>query len=259
MGRQMRIQDTQLTRQEQQYQRQEGLREGLSRAYNPATGQIDQVAGRRAYVEAGDIGGALEFDQHMTALHGAQFTQNRDRLIAGASFLRDVRDEASFQQAIQRARAAGVDLADVPPSYDPQWVQGVVQIGTRLQQAQHYQGPTPFQQDLAAGGIAPNTDDYRRILENRFAPQPRFITGANGETIVVQPPPAPTPTRPPTVPPGTVEVYNGRRYQLNAQGAWSDIGPAEGQPAQEGATPASAGTPDLDVWRGAGSGPRGFP
>ncbi len=255
MGREMAFQDRQRGRQEQQFQRDEGLREGLSRAYNPATGQIDQSAGRRAYAEAGDIGGALEFDQRMTAIHGAQFTQNRDRLIAGASFLRDVHDEASFQAAIQRARAAGIDLADVPPAYDPQWVQGVVQIGTRLQQAQHYQEPTTFQQDLTGAGIDPRSTEGVQLLRNRYAPQPHFGVGPNGEMVVVQPQQSgPSPA---AAPPAVGEVRRGYRFKGGdpaSPQSWEAVGGA--------ATSADTGRQDGGAFAGvggAGSDPRTFP
>lgn len=182
-GRQMAQQDRAQTRTERDQQRQDTERNDLSKSYDPATGQIDPVRARQAYVGAGDIGGALAFDQHMEQIHGAQFTQNRDRLIAGASFLSGVHDEAGYQSAIAQAHASGIDLANVPPHYDPEWVRNVVTIGTHLQAAQHYQGPTAFMQDAASAGIMPGTSAYRDLAIQHLA-TPRIMMVDGVPTLV---------------------------------------------------------------------------
>lgn len=173
-GRQTAVQDRAQTRLEQDQQRSDTERAGLSKAYDVNTGNFDPARARAAYATAGDIPGALAFDQHMTQVHGEQFTQNRARFIAGAQFLADVHDEAGFQQAISQAHQAGVDLTGVPAHYDPQWVHSIVTIGTHLQAADHYQPPPAVQLELQSAGIMPGTPEYRAAITNHLQP-PRIM------------------------------------------------------------------------------------
>ena len=127
-GRQMAMQD-------RERQRADTLRQGLVSAYDVNTGQIDPTAARQAFAGAGDIGGAMEFDRSRLQNVEAELENNRDRLILGAQLFSNVNDESSYQAALNIGRQNGIDIAGVPPNFDPSYVQGVVQLGTRLQQA----------------------------------------------------------------------------------------------------------------------------
>lgn len=182
-GRQMAQQDRTQNRAEETYQRQERERQDFTKAINPATGEIDRGAARNAFLGAGDPEGAIAFDRHMTEQHGLEFTQNRDRLIAGAQFLSGVHDEAGFQDAVRQAHAAGIDLANVPPHFDPQWVQNIIRIGTHLQAAQHYQPPSSVQQELESAGIRPGTPEYRSAIMSHVS-TPRILMVDGQPTLV---------------------------------------------------------------------------
>lgn len=177
-GRSMAQQDRQQTRAQQDQQRQDDERAGLSKAYDPATGTIDPARARAAYAGAGDIGGALAFDQHMTETHGREFTQYREAMMAAPALLANVRDEAGYQAALAQAQSAGLPVQHAPPHYDPQWVQNIVHQGTLLQQAQHYQPPSAVQQQLESAGIHPGTPEYRTaIMQHLSAPRIMMVDG----------------------------------------------------------------------------------
>lgn len=179
-GRQMAIQDRQQRRTDQ-------LRTDLAGAYDPATGNIDATRARQAYVTAGDVPGAMEFDQHMTQQHGQLWTQNRDRIIAAVPFLEGVTDEATYQQALQTAHANGLDIQGAPPQFDPQWVQGIRTIGTRLrEQARAPQAPTTMQRnaDFIESRYGPTAADA--YVSRQAAPPPILQHNADG-TITITP------------------------------------------------------------------------
>lgn len=114
-----------------------------------------------------------------------EIENNRDRFIAGAQFLQGVQDQATYAQRRQQFAQAGYDVSDIPEQYDPQYVQGVVEIGTRLQAAgQRSTGPTSFQRDLTGAGIDPNSDEGRRLLRNRYASPPRIMMVNGVPTLV---------------------------------------------------------------------------
>lgn len=241
-GRQMAQQNRTQRRAEQDQQRSDTERAGLSAAYDVDTGQIDPARARAAYAGAGDIGGALAFDQHMTETHGREFTQYRDALIAAPALLAGVHDEASYQAALRQAQQAGMGAAlqHAPPNYDPQWVQQVVTIGTHLQAAQHYQPPSSVQQELESAGIHPGTPEYRAaIMQHLSAPRIMMVDGV--PTLVDQG--AGGGGGPAEAPQEAVNPQTGARLRLNPQTQqWEPV--TAGGPA----SPAPGGFSGGGVW-----------
>jgi hypothetical protein len=58
----------------------------------------------------------------------------REMLAAGARLLEQTNptDDASWQQTLQLAGQAGIDISGAPPTFDPQYVEGVKQLGRAL-------------------------------------------------------------------------------------------------------------------------------
>lgn len=225
-GRQMALQD-------QERQRDRQLREGLVSAYDTTTGQIDPQAARQAYAGAGDIGGAMQFDRSRLQNVDAELENNRDRLIMGAQLLANVNDESSYQAALQIGRQNGIDIEGVPPNFDPSYVQGVVQLGTRLAQAGRApQQPTSFQRDyefirernpeLAETYFRNQAEGSPVVFDMNgdgapdLVPRSYFNQQGAGQDEVLPPP-----TRP-------GEIRNGYRYRGGPVGEQSSWEPVEG-------------------------------
>jgi hypothetical protein len=84
LGATMRQQQTQATREEEQYQRQEQQRQEIGRAIDPATGNIDQRAVQSAYAHAGDLGGLVAYRNTLQGEH-AEHAKLIGRLAQGAT------------------------------------------------------------------------------------------------------------------------------------------------------------------------------
>lgn len=110
------------------------LRERLRTAYDPTTGQLDPVAARTAYADAGDIKGAMGVDRQTAEARKAQYETAMERLNMTAQLLNGVSDETSFQRAKQQAQAAGLDVSGIPQQFDPNWVQTTRQQALTVQQ-----------------------------------------------------------------------------------------------------------------------------
>lgn len=130
----------QMSQQKREAERKEQLREELTQAYDPNTGQVDPARARQAYVGAGDIEGAMGFDQAYAGIQEKVSARDQERIRLGSRLLANVTDEASYQAARRAADSAGIELGDEPESYDPQWVEGVKQIGSVLEQVNAKQG-----------------------------------------------------------------------------------------------------------------------
>lgn len=119
-------------------QKREGVRIGLSAAYDPVTGRVDPVKARQAYLGGGDVEGAMQFDQGLAKQQAAVTEQQRDmltfgaRVLAGVQSLPEAEREQGYQTALEAYKRAGFDTANVPPSYDERFVNGVVRAGQAL-------------------------------------------------------------------------------------------------------------------------------
>lgn len=73
---------------------------------------------------------AQQFQQQQQQAALAGLDQHRDNIVKGAQLIRQMqpKDDASWQQVLQVAHQAGIDTSEVPPHFDPQYVQGVVQL-----------------------------------------------------------------------------------------------------------------------------------
>jgi hypothetical protein len=73
---------------------------------------------------------AMQFKQQQLEQTKAGLEQHRDNIIKGAQLIRQMnpKDDASWQQTLAVAHQAGIDVSQVPPHFDPQYIQGVIQL-----------------------------------------------------------------------------------------------------------------------------------
>jgi hypothetical protein len=96
---------------------------------------------------------AQQFQQQKLEMARQQMGQHYDNVLKGAQLIRQMqpKDDASWQAVLQTAHQAGIDISEVPPHYDPQYVQSVVQLADAFkpQQENDIQN-IPYQ---AGGGV----------------------------------------------------------------------------------------------------------
>lgn len=164
--------------------RQEAFRTSARSAFDPATGEVDPVAMRRAYAEAGDIGGAMDFERNRVSTERTQMTADNERLRRVAGLLDDATDEASYAAARQAAiTQLHADPASIPEAYDPAWVATQRRVVAALSNQQEM---TTFMRDATAAGIQPGSDEFRQAFMTRYASPPRIIMGPNGQPMILQ-------------------------------------------------------------------------
>lgn len=61
--------------------------------------------------------------------------RNQDKILMGAKIIRQInpQDEAGWQMARQAAQQVGLDLSDVPPNYDPNYVRSLTSIADAME------------------------------------------------------------------------------------------------------------------------------
>lgn len=123
--KQLERQDKIDERADKEYNRGEQVREGLSSAYDPASGKIDPGKARAAYVGAGDIGGALKFDEGVASQRAAELKNWSTLNDYSLQLLGGVHDQTTYDQARAQAKAMydqygqGQHFPELPPVYDP--------------------------------------------------------------------------------------------------------------------------------------------
>lgn len=129
----------------------------------------------------------------------AQLEQHRERIQIGAKLIEQVRpvDDAGWQQVLGAMQQYGYDISDIPPTFDPQYVEGVRQIGRTLT------GPGEGF-TLSEGQVRYDANGQRIAAGPQ--PGPKYIPLPPGGRLVLSPAsggtvmdnPAPPPTAAPT-------------------------------------------------------------
>lgn len=134
----------------------EGFRQGMARGL---MGSAMQGNGNSLNALMGVDPGAAAAMQDRQSQLAARAEQTRTRelanrrndIIMGASFLDGVVDQSGYAAALQRARAAGVNIEGAPEQFDQAYVDGVRQTAQSLiratQRPQQPQGPTTLQRN----------------------------------------------------------------------------------------------------------------
>jgi hypothetical protein len=118
---------TRAAREQEEYDLRHTFRQNLVNAADPETGKIDPNKARQAYVQAGDVEGAMSFDKGLRETATAQLQAGMKQIEVEAQLLGSATDPTSYAAARQRAGSLGVDLSGVPEQYDPAWVQQATQ------------------------------------------------------------------------------------------------------------------------------------
>lgn len=125
----LKQQQLQMNQMRMNQQQQEGERRSRLSDLIPKAAAGDQAAmGEVAAIDS-DVWAKLNSSQ------SAALKANQEKILLGAKIVRQVnpKDEASWQMARQAAQRAGVDISDVPPNYDPNYVQQLVTVADALE------------------------------------------------------------------------------------------------------------------------------
>lgn len=174
--------------------------------------------------------------QREIAAQRAAVEAQRENIITGARIIRELKptDDASWQQALVAAQRMGVDISEVPPAYDPQYVQGLIATADALKPENQGQ-PTSLERNYrffqeTAPELAP------KYLNNQANP-PRFVPDGAGGFIAIDPAafaegqPTPTAGGPQ---PGQIE--DGYRFK-----GGDPARPENWEPVSGGPTPSASG------------------
>lgn len=188
--------------------RGEKVRSALAGAYDVNTGTIDPVAARSAFASGGDISGAMAFDQQQGAARAAQLKQARDNLTIMARLIDDAVDEPSYQRSVASARALGMDVSNVPPSFDPAYVESL------KRQAEALRGDVDRElMAVAPGSVVIDKGTGRPVFTNpdrpRYYPVPpggrlELDPSYQGPTVGAPAGPSPSPNGKPVTDAGSV-------------------------------------------------------
>jgi hypothetical protein len=98
---------------------------------------------------------AMQVRQQQERQQQQALEQRRDDFLLGGKIFRgmQVKDEASYQAALQTYQRMGGNMQDVPTTFDPAYVQGVVQVADQL---------APQKQDVAPSAV--REYEYRQSL-----------------------------------------------------------------------------------------------
>lgn len=181
---------------------QRGMEQGVTRSAMGALGRNpnDQQATNALMAFNPQAGMAMQDRQASQATAAAQARRlsaqaqedeignTQNMILAGASFLDGVQDEAGYQSARQRFLQAFPNAPQPPESFDPAYVNNV---RTTAQQLQAYRasrtgqggggGMTTFQRELAGAGIFPGSPAYAAAIANRMQP-PYMVVPPGGQT-----------------------------------------------------------------------------
>jgi murein DD-endopeptidase MepM/ murein hydrolase activator NlpD len=168
-----------------QQQRQDDFQQSALAAYDPATGNVNAPAMRSAFVQAGNVEGAMQFDQSQITRDNARREQS-DVARARLARLATQANAQNWPQTRAAAIELGVPAANIPEAFDPTWLERQRAVLTALDDPQER---TSFQRDLEAAGYDLSTETgrraARRFIEQRYAAPPRIITGPNNQLMVV--------------------------------------------------------------------------
>lgn len=110
---------------------------------------------------------AMQYQSQAQHQQQAGIEQHRENIIKGAQIFRQfqVKDEASYQAALRAAQQVGIDVREVPPTYNPQYVEGVVKLAdTFAPQSPHNGQLVSYQQGGGVARINPQTGQLENLV-----------------------------------------------------------------------------------------------
>lgn len=191
-------------------QRERTMRNALTGAIDPATGNIDYGVARRAFIGAGDVQGAIGVDTARRSQEAAARAQLVDRVVRGARIVRRINptDDASWQQVLAAAQRAGTDITDVPRTFDPAY---------RDQLLAAADANTDPSEGFTLGEGDVRVDQSGRVVARGAPQRPRYIPVPPGGRLELDPS-----YQGPTTGPAQGEVtatnpQTGERIRMNPQ------------------------------------------
>jgi hypothetical protein len=100
-----------------------------------------------------DPSSAMQFRQQQIEYSKAQLAQHQDSILKGAEIVRQLKpkDQRGWDQARALAAQAGIDISQVPPDFNPEYVQGLTALADAFKpQAQSDVQLVPYQ---PGGGV----------------------------------------------------------------------------------------------------------
>lgn len=114
---------------------------------------------------------AAQFQQRQQEQAMAGLEQHREKIIMGAQIVRQMqpKDQAGWDQVRATAQRMGIDLADVPVEFNPQYVQGLVSVADAFKPQSGQQDPGIIReyQIAAERGLVPPGTTYQQYLQMR--------------------------------------------------------------------------------------------
>ena len=117
---------------------------------------------------------AMQFQQQQQQTQLKALDAHRDSIKIGAQIIRafKVKDEASYQQAKQFAAQNGVDISQLPPSYDAGYVANVIHLADALDPEKMQGKDIPVQQGGSVLHVNPDGTTQWTVMPSGPVPQP---------------------------------------------------------------------------------------
>jgi hypothetical protein len=127
-------------------------------------------------------GMAMQRQQAEQAWKEAQRHQESIKL--GAQIIRETnpQDQAGWEQTLQIAHSAGIDLTQVPRTFDPAYVTGMTKMADALAPERNEQTSMQRNYDFLS---SKNPDLGQQYLRSQAEGPPQIITTADGRTLAV--------------------------------------------------------------------------
>lgn len=183
---------------------------------NPADQQAMQQLGNA------DPETALAYQKQQIEAHKLQLEEANKKLGVTLQLLGTAHDEGSYQQARQTAAQMGLDVSQVPPNFDPQWVQNTAAQAQAMQGKLQQQTADIQNYEYALGhGFRGDFPSYMQI-----AHPPSPVTIPYGATVTQpgqqQMPRVSSPQEASQLPPGTQFIMPDGRIGTVPGGAGSN-------------------------------------
>jgi hypothetical protein len=228
---------------DEERERSTELRNALTGAINPQTGAIDYGVARRAYIGAGDLQGAIGVDTASAAAASRQRELAQQNIVRGARIVRQMNptDDASWQRTLAAARQAGVDLTDVPTTFDPNYMQMLLAAAAAASEPS--EGFT-----LDEGAV--RYDQNGNVVARGNQPRPRYFPVPAGGRLELDPsysgPVAEA--APASSAPAVGAVEEGYRFRGGDPANPASWEPVQGGPPRQGAATFPQDTRPRGVW-----------
>lgn len=132
---------------------------------------VRQNRERNALLQQREAQNDLQRQRHEQQVAQQAREQRRADLPMLSNLLNSVTDEASYQRGIQVAQQYGIDVSNLPPQYDQQWVETQRQTLAALQSPEGQEALSTAGKIAADMGLQPGTPEFNQKVSEIFATQ----------------------------------------------------------------------------------------